>query len=71
MTPIQTQITFHILFPANDDSIRTIQLLISSIADTILEANGKLNDNNTPTDQSNISDADNKQDSITPTSDNN
>ena len=57
--------------PANDDSIRTIQLLISSIADTILEANGKLNDNNTPTDQSNISDADNKQDSITPTSDNN
>ena len=33
--------------PANDDSIRTIQLLISSIADTILEANGKLNDNNT------------------------
>ena len=54
--------------PANDDSIRTIQLLISSIADTILEANGKLNDNNTPTDQSNISDADNKQDSITPTS---
>ena len=50
--------------PANDDSIRTIQLLISSIADTILEANGKLNDNNTPTDQSNISDADNKQDSI-------
>ena len=57
--------------PANDDSIRTIQLLISSIADTILEANGKLNDNNTPTDQSNISDADNKQDSITPISDNN
>ena len=57
--------------PANDDSIRTIQLLISSIADTILEANGKLYDNNTPTDQSNISDADNKQDSITPISDNN
>ena len=57
--------------PANDDSIRTIQLLISSIADTILEATGKLNDNNTPTDQSNISDADNKQDSITPISDNN
>ena len=57
--------------PANDDSIRTIQLLTSSIADTILEANGKLNDNNAAADQSNISDADNKQDSITPTSDNN
>ena len=27
--------------PANDDSIRTIQLLTSAIADTILEASGK------------------------------
>ena len=57
--------------PANDDSIRTIQLLISSIADTILEANGKLNDNNTVADQSNISSADNNQDSILPTTNDN
>ena len=33
------EITYPI--PANDDSIRTIQLLTSAIADTILEANGK------------------------------
>ena len=56
--------------PANDDSIRTIQLLISSIADTILEANGKPN-NNTAADQSNISDVDKNQDSITPSSNDN
>jgi len=56
--------------PANDDSIRTIQLLISSIADTILEANGKLN-NNTAADQSNISDVDKNQDSISPSSNDN
>ena len=54
--------------PANDDSIRTIQLLISSIADTILEANGKLNNNNnTAAGQSNISDLDQNQDLISPT----
>jgi small subunit ribosomal protein S2 len=57
--------------PANDDSIRTIQLLTSSIADTILEANGKLNENNTVPDQSNVSDADNNQDLISPTNSNN
>ena len=55
--------------PANDDSIRTIQLLISSIADTILEANGK--PNNTDADQSNISDVDKNQDSISPSSNDN
>ena len=55
--------------PANDDSIRTIQLLISSIADTILEANGK--PNNTAADQSNISDVDKNQDSISPSSNDN
>ena len=57
--------------PANDDSIRTIQLLTSSIADTILEANGKLNENNTVPDQSNISDTDNNQDLISSTSNSN
>ena len=56
--------------PANDDSIRTIQLLTSSIADTILDANGKLNDNNA-VDQSDFSDADNNQDPITLSGDNN
>ena len=57
--------------PANDDSIRTIQLLISSIADTILEANGKLNEKSIAVDQSNISDLEKNQDSILPTSDDN
>ena len=57
--------------PANDDSIRTIQLLISSIADTILEANGKLNNNNTAAGQSNISDVDQNQDLISPTTNDN
>ena len=56
--------------PANDDSIRTIQLLTSSIADTILEANGKLNDNNAANDQLNTSNEDNNQDSTLPNSDN-
>ena len=57
--------------PANDDSIRTIQLLTSGIADTILEANGKFNDNNVADDQSNISDEVNNKDSTTSTIDNN
>ena len=57
--------------PANDDSIRTIQLLTSSIADTILEANGKLNDNNPVADQSDIPGSDNNQDLIPPNYNNN
>ncbi len=48
--------------PANDDSMRTIQLIISALADTIVEANAKSSDKeNNPVTKSQKDNVDNKE----------
>ena len=48
--------------PANDDSMRTIQLIISALADTIVEANAKSSDKeNNPVTKSQKDNVENKE----------
>jgi small subunit ribosomal protein S2 len=43
--------------PANDDSMRTIQLIISALADSVLNASGKSSEEETRTDETETKDS--------------